>query len=489
MECMTGKTIWQGVLSLVLFASIGLLGVSAQQSLVMAAKEQDWDALSAQLKQKSDVNEVQADGTTVLAWGVYWDNLDVTRKLIAAKANVNTGNDLGITPLILAIRNRNIEMVSILLKAGADPGIGMWTGETPLMTAARTGNTSLVELLLDNGADINVHEPRRGQTALMWAISYGYPEVARVLIERSADVNAKTTKLKEKQDFSPMVLEGYAGNVLSVPQGGYTALMFAARSGEMQTVKLLVNAGAKVNESSAEDGPALVIASAWGHEAIALYLLEQGADPNAADANGMTALHYAMRDGLKVLHGYEIVASTLICGYADGGYCIPFVSAPDEEREAAKSVLNQLGLYYVDAKPNNKYLPGGNMYDLAEALLTKGADINARMKYPPPQLRLDRLPLINLSGATPFMLASASQDFSGMEMLLEHGANPLTKTEINEAVFIKQTKVNGDDNQILGNGTPLMVAAGMGRRNDFTPEGEQDAIKAVSRLLGLGGGY
>jgi len=484
MDRVTGKTIWLGVL--LLAVSLGSVNASAQQSLVGAAKTQDWDTLSAQIKQKGDVNEAQADGTTVLAWTVYWENLDLTRQLIAAKANVNTGNDLGITPLILAVRNRNAEMVATLLEAGADPDIGMWTGETPLMTAARTGMLSIVDLLLKKGVNVDAREPRRGQTALMWAISYGYPEVARVLIQRGADVNARTTRLKEKQDFSPMMLEGYAGNVSSVPQGGYTPLMFAARSGDMPTVRLLVSADARINESSAEDGPAMVIASAWGHEDIALYLLEQGADPNAADANGMTALHYAMRDGLKVLHGYEIGASTLICGYADGGYCKPLASATDEEKEAAKSVLNQLGVYYVEATPFNKYLPGSNMYELAEALLSKGADVNAKMKYPPPQLRLDRLPLLNLTGATPFMLASASHDFSGMEMLLEHGANPLTKTAINDEVFIKQTKVNGDDNQILGNGTPLMVAAGMGRRNDFSPEGEQNAIQAVSRLLELG---
>jgi ankyrin repeat protein len=108
------------------------------------------------------------------------------------------------------------------------------------------------------------------------------------------------------------------------------------------------------------------------------------------------------------------------------------------------------------------------------------------MKYPPPRLRLDSLTWLNLTGATPFMLASAALDNSGMELLLEHGANPIVKTEVDHSIFMKQTKNYADDNQILGNGTPLMVAAGLGKKNDFTPQEERLAIGAVKRLIELG---
>ncbi len=494
MKYMTSEEITRnGVLSLVLFLLLGLIGVNADESLLSAAKKQDWEAVTTQLKGRTDVDQAQADGTTALSWAVYWDNLEVVNQLIKARANVNAGNDIGMTPLMLAVRNRNPEMVAVLLKAKADPDKEMWTGETPLMTAARLGQTAIAKMLIDAGANVNTSEPRKNQTALMWAISYRNPDIAKLLIEAGANVNVHTTKLKEDKSYSPMILEGYAGNVTSVSQGGYTPLMFAARANDLETAKLLINHGANVNDVSVEDGTALVIAASWGNEDLAIFLLGEGADPNIPDANNMTALHYAMRDGLKLLHGYEIVASTRVCGFAGDSLCKPIETLTEEEKAMMDEVA--YGLYIVEGIVDTEnadetadvILPGGNMYDLAEALLANGADVNAEMKYPPPRLRMDALPWLNLEGATPFMLASASLDNTGMEILLEHGANPLVKTDVHTPYFERQQEAYADDNQILGNGSSLLVAAGLGKKNDFTPQEERNAINVIGRLLELGG--
>ena len=480
-----------GLLSIVLLISFHAQATPGHD-LLNASKKQDWEAVSALLKQKADVNTKQADGATALLWAVYWDNEDIVNQLINSKADVNTGNDIGVTPLLLAVKNRNAEIVAILLDARANPNTALWSGETPLMTAARTGVTEILQDLIDHGANINTQELRRGQSALMWAISFRNPESAKILIDNGADVSAHTIKLQDEMDYSPMLLGGYAANVQSVPQGGYTPLMFAARVGDLNSARLLVNKGADVNDVSVEDGPALVIASAWGHEDLALYLLDEGADPNLADANGMTALHYTMRDGLKLLHGFEISEATRVCGFRSDSLCKPIDTLTDEERLQLNDP--DVGLYIVEGAVNTEYadeeaavpLPGNNMHELAEALLARGADVNAKMKYSPPRLRLDSLTWLNLDGATPFMLASAALDNSGMEILLEHGANPYVKTEVDHTIFQKQTESYADDNQILGNGTPLLVAAGLGKKNDFTPLEERQAIGAVNRLLELG---
>lgn len=486
-----GRAFW--AVPLLILCSAASMAAEPDLRLVNAARDQDWNTVQQLIKNKAAVKAAQPDGATALSWAVYWDDENIVNQLIKSGADVNAANDYGVTPLNLACKNRNPILVKALLEAGADPNLAMWSGETPLMTASRTGVLDVVQLLVEHGAKLDTQDPRRGQTALMWAISFRNPAVAKFLIEKGADLGLKSKKF-QKDGYSPMVLEAYASNVEGTPQGGYNALMFAARVGDLDTAKLLLSRGVDINDSSVEDGPALVIASAWGHEELAMYLLEQGADPKGVDANGMTALHYAMRDGLKLLHGYEIVAATRVCGYASDSRCKPIETVSEEELALTK--IPGSGLYIVEGKvdTNNidegatdkEVLPGGNMYELAEALLAKGADPDAAMKYPPARMRLDSLPWLNLEGATPFFLATASLDTSAMEMLLEHGAKPLVSTKPNPLVMQKQTKVYADDNQILGNGSSLMVAVGLGKKNDFTPSEEKKSLEAAQRLVSLG---
>jgi uncharacterized protein len=486
----TSTLLRPGLLIALLFA-VAFMEVNSSE-LVDAAKQQEWESVHSLINQNSDINLAQADGTTALAWAAYWDELKTAELLVQAGAHVNVGNYIGVTPLILATRNRNTDMVALLLNAGADANQALWSGETPLMGAARTGVNEIVSLLLDNGADINAREPRRGQSALMWAISFGHPDTARLLIERRADVSAHTIKLVENEEYTPMLLRGYGGNIEGIAQGGYTPLMFAAKEGDLATARLLLDKGAGINDVSVEDGSPLVIATAQGYKDMAMELLEAGADPNIADANGMTALHYAMRDGLKRLLGFVDISAARVCGFAWDTLCKYLETITDEEKAGLDNPST--GLYIVEGeadsstyeRENRMLLPGGNMYDLAEALLARGANVNAAMKYAPARIRLEKVTWLNLAGATPFFLATAALDNSAMEMLLEHGANPLVTTAVNKEIFIDQTKVIADDNQVLGNGSTLMLTAGLGKKDDFTLEEERTALAAAKRLLELG---
>jgi len=414
--------------------------------VVEAAKSQDWDTVHTYVKGDVDINVAEADGTTTLAWAVYWDNVEIVKLLVGANADTNVSNDYGVTPLVIAIRNRNPEIVKLLLSGGAEPNLAMWSGETPLMTAAITGVVEIVNLLLDHGANINSREYRRGQTALMWAIAFGQPEVARIFIEQGASINVKTTMLKE-DGFTSMILEGYTKNVDVTPKGGYTPLMFAARIGDIATTKLLIDRGVEINDTHLEEGTALVIASAGGHEDLAILLLDRGADPNLSDINGITPLHYTMREGLKTLHNLTTVSSD-----------------------------------------NYWILPGNNMHRLANALIKHGADVNAHMKSPPAQLRLrpSSISHFHMKGATPFFLAAASADMTGMELLLEADADPKLGTDIDKKTFNQQIQIHDAYNQVMGNAKPLMVASGLGRRKSFSALEEKRAIEATQTLLELG---
>ena len=168
------------------------------------------------------------------------------------------------------------------------------------------------EMLVDHGADVNSAERERGQTALMWAAAQQHADVVRLLAARGADLHARTRVWEQ--------LENTAGNTntsgnFRMQHGGSTALLFAARSGDVATARALVAAGADVDDTAAAGTSALVIAAHSGHGPFGTYLLEQGADPNAGDA-GYSALHAAILRGqaglAEALLGYGADLNTLV---------------------------------------------------------------------------------------------------------------------------------------------------------------------------------
>src|SRR5207302_4005272 len=140
-----------------------------------------------------------------------------------------------------------------LLSAGANPNPALVSGETPVMVAARAGKTAVVELLLAKGGNVNPRGARK-QTALMWAVSQKHPEVVKVLLAHGADISLRSEKWSQVYAVPP---HGYMPYNREIPSGDETALLFAARDGDLESAKLLVAAGAHVND-----------ADAWGVSAV-----------------------------------------------------------------------------------------------------------------------------------------------------------------------------------------------------------------------------
>src|SRR5439155_3654184 len=274
---------------------IPLLGIlligagSSRPPLVDAARNADREAVRALLQQGASVNAADADGTTALHWASYRDAVDSADLLIRAGANVNAANDLGATPLWTASLNGSAAMVRRLLEAGANPNLALLLGETPLMVAARSGKPLVITQLIDKRANVNARGPR-GQTALMWAVSEQHPDVVKVLLGRGADIHARSDVWTEMMAVPPHGKPEY--NRL-IPHGGDTALMFAARVGDLASARLLVAAGAHVNDADAWGVSATVLAAHSGFTELVELLLDKGADANAVGP-GFTALHEAI---------------------------------------------------------------------------------------------------------------------------------------------------------------------------------------------------
>ncbi|HYL19182.1 MAG TPA: ankyrin repeat domain-containing protein [Burkholderiales bacterium] len=343
------------VVTLVLFAGgVAFATASSDLRLVEAVKNKDTREARTLLQQHVDANAHEADGATALMWAAHWDDLDTATLLIRAGANANAANDHGVTSLSLACTNANAPMVKKLLDAGANPNVADLGGETPLMTCSRTGSADAVSALLAHGADVSAKENARGQTALMWAAAGGHSAAVAALIAHHADVHARS-------------------------KGGFTPLLFAAQNGDVDTAKLLLAAGVDVNEPTPEYGSPLDLAAASEHEALSLFLLEKGADPNVADIYGITPLHYSVQNGIRALTGYSY----------DGNRPAP-----------------------------------PNMPELLKALLAHGANPNARIKKTIFVLPT-RTTAASMVGATPFFLAAVASDADSMRVLADHGANPM----------------------------------------------------------------
>jgi len=331
---------------------------TADTPLIDAVKNGDKVTLRALIQKKVDVNATEPDGSTALQWASYRDDLESADLLIRAGAKVNAANDLGVTPLWPASENGSSAMVRRLLEAGANPNVALLAGETPLMVAARSGYPDVVEQLLAKGANVNAHGSR-GQTALMWAVAQKHPNVVKVLIAHHADIQLKSDVWTDVMAVPP---HGYLPYNKAIPHGGETALMFAARVGDLDSAKLLVAAGAHVNDADAWGVSATTLAAHSGFRDLVEFLLAKGADPNAAPA-GFTALHEA-------------------------------IMRRDEE--------------------------------MVTALLDHGADANAPLKTWTPSRRSSDdwnfEPI--LVGATPYWLAARFTEPSVMRLLVKHGADP-----------------------------------------------------------------
>ncbi|HLK49272.1 MAG TPA: ankyrin repeat domain-containing protein [Bryobacteraceae bacterium] len=433
-----------------------------------AAMRGDKTAVQSLLAGKADVNAPQTDGATAIQWAAYRNDLELADLLIAAGANVKLANHDGATPLWLAAENGSAAMIEKLIEAGADPNERRANaGDTPLMMAARNGNVAALKVLLDHKADPNLKETLRGTTALMWAAEQDHADAVKVLLAHGADFNAATEPdtRNSRLNIAPTVQQriqqdanfgarrpgraragargGAAAETAAAddfeaffrgPQvkdgGGLTPLIYAAREGCLDCARMLVEAGADVNQVSKYGWTPLLTAAQNRHYRLAAYLLDKGANPNLPNKGGWTPLYLAT-DNRNIESGD-----------------------------------------YPVRRPDMDHL------DFIKLLIEKGANVNARIcgaestakecKGDTTETRTNfTMQWLYEDGATPFLRAAQSGDVTLMKLLLDHGADPKIATAHND--------------------TALAVAAGIGWVEGVTFEwSPEQSLEAVKMCLDLG---
>jgi ankyrin repeat protein len=255
-------------------------------------------------------------GQTALMWTASQDNAAAADALLAGGANLHARSEGGFTPLLFAVREGSLEALETLLQAGADPDDTLPGGTSALGMATYNAQYEAAEKLLQAGADPNAMG--QGWTALHQVVWTRRPnlgrnppfpvplgrldglDMARILVENGADPNL--VQEKEPRD----------GNRNMLDRTGATPFLLAAKAADVPMMRLLADLGANPNITTWNGTTAMMAAAGVGiwkigenpgtnEEALAAVTLtwELGNDVNDLDGNSDTALHGAVHRGAE----------------------------------------------------------------------------------------------------------------------------------------------------------------------------------------------
>ena len=463
-----------------------------------AAARGDLESVRTLLRDGADVNAAQGDGMTALHWAALQGNAEMVSVLVYAGANVASTTRLGAyTPLHLASRDGRAGAVTLLLEAGSDANATTTTGATPLHFAAAGGDVPTLTSLLGAGAEVDAREKSNGQTPLIFAAAAGRLEAVQTLIAHGADVSVASRVLdfveKARTDSEA---RGRRREVLTAirkaeaeargetvvagitrtdtPSGQEPTRREAADRADRDQTGTAPATGQGAGANPGQETPPLESEAAQGEDPP-----EAAEEPEEAETEeeaaaeeetkpaprplsysdivgkqgGMTALHYAVREGHFETAKALLAAGADIDGRTGGDESTPLVVATVNghydlagwllEQGADPNLASEDGVAPLYATIANRWAPKAlypqptafrqqelDYMELMEMLLAAGADPNARVNthiwYS--AYNFDLLG-VNFSGATPFWRAAKALDIPAMRMLVDAGADPHMPTK------------------------------------------------------------
>lgn len=385
---------------------------------------------------KSDI------GYTPLLYAVEGGHVDVARLLVSKGADVNQSARGTYNPLMMAVYRSNVEMMKLLaengarienrylsmaivhgspsavrflLEQGANPNGSYPVTPDPkqpgpkpvavIIMAGQRGDPEILRLLIEHGADLKVRD-QNGWSALRWAKSAKKMEAAKVLEDAGlrddfADDEALIKALWAKDDAAVAAILERGANANARDGRGVSALIIAARNGEVGSVEALLRKGADANHASPYNATPLITAAENGNVQIIARLLAAGADVRHRERIEQTALYQA------VSHKHEDAARSLLEGGADPNDGSLALAALGGNMAILKLLLEKGAQPGRDGRHLLSEAARGGRNEAVLLLLEQGAD-----------------PRGGEGDMTPLHYAAANCDAAAVKAMLAKGANP-----------------------------------------------------------------
>ena len=281
-----------------------------QTPFMVASNEDQYEMMEYLLTKGANINHQTRTGTTALCAAAIYNDVEMVKYLLERGADANIRrNQLGETCLqtLAAFTRNSIEMLDLLVERGnMDVNARNNQGGTPFHSAGASGNVELVEYLLKNGVDIDDAD-YSNSTILHYAVRGRQNEVIERLVRRGANVEKKNN-----DGYTPLhtaVVEGYLDTLQVLHVHGHadpntfsvikdlSPLHTASLFNYFQIIDYLLDMGANVNAVNELGQSALMVAGFHNQLEAAKSLLKAGANVDLADHEGNTVLMGASQEG------------------------------------------------------------------------------------------------------------------------------------------------------------------------------------------------
>jgi len=387
-------------------------------ALHWAVFRSDKEMVDLLIRAGANAKAANREGATPLWLASVNGDAAIIEALIKSGADANEKQPLGRTPLMEASRTGNVAAMKVLLDHGAQVNAKeTLRGTTPLMWAADEGHAAAIKLLIQRGADIKAQSSlvERGRGPALGKSSAPRKQVAAQGAARAAGQASPplgggraaapagrggrggrggagaavpgangTDQAADFTDDAAAAAFGFGGagrGRAAVKDGGaLTPLVYAVRANDLDSVKVLLAAGADVNQVTGYGWSPLLVATQNRYYKLGAYLIDHGADVNLANKGLWTPLYLAT-DNRNIESG---------------------------DYPVRKGDMDHL--------------------DFIKLLLDHGANVNARIKDSTETRTVFTNQWLDENGATAFLRASQSGDIVLMKLLLAHGADPKIDT-------------------------------------------------------------